>query len=414
MTVPEPPAAPAPAAADDGHPRPVLTGLQVEKAVAGGLGLAREPEGRVVLVRGGLPGETVSVELVEAKERMARAEVVAVEAAAPGRVAPPCPEVARGCGGCDLQHADLPTQRAMAREVVLDALARIGRLTDVDVDDGVALPGEGFRTTLRCAVEDGRLGFRRHHSREVLTVEDCLVAHPLVSEVVRDGRFPGAKEVVVRAGSRTNEVLVVVHPTWDDVWVPEGARLVGTDELEAGVRAWIHEEVGGRTFRISARSFFQASPEGAEALVDAVRRSLEPSEGDRLVDLYGGVGLFAGCLGLPQPVLVERSASSVADARVNLADLDATIVKVAVERWTPTPADLVVADPARSGLGADGVRAVVGTGAPKVALVSCDPASLARDARLLVDAGYALERVELVGMFPHTHHVEAVSTFRTA
>ena len=412
-----PPTSPdADAPADDAvapePPRPVISDLHVEKAVAGGLGLAREPEGRVVLVRGGLPGETVTAEVVEAKERMARAEVVSVQVAAPGRVAPPCPEVERGCGGCDLQHADLPTQRAMAKEVVVDALVRIGKLIDVVVEDGPELPGERFRTSLRCAVEGDRLGFRRHHSREVLAVDDCMVAHPLVAEVVRDGRFPGAKEVVIRAGARTNEVLVVVHPTWDDVWAPEGARLVGTDELESGVRAWIHEEVAGRTFRISARSFFQASPEGAEALVDAVRRSLEPSEGDRLVDLYGGVGLFAGCLGLPQPVLVERSASSTADARVNLADLDATIVKVAVERWTPTPADLVVADPARSGLGAEGVRAVAGTGAPKVALVSCDPAALARDARLLVDAGYSLERVELVGMFPHTHHVEAVSTFR--
>ena len=97
---------------------------------------------------------------------------------------------------------------------------------------------------------------------------------------------------------------------------------------------------------------------------------------------------------------------------MNLEHLDATVVKVAVERWTPTPADVVVADPARSGLGADGVRAVVGTGAARVALVSCDPAALARDARLLVEAGYRLDGVELVGMFPHTHHIEAVSTFR--
>lgn len=241
MTTPEPPPAPGTVGATvpdlAGPSLPVRAGLRVEKAVAGGLGLAREPEGRVVLVRGALPGETVTAQVVEDKQRMARAEVVSVQVASPGRVSPPCPEVARGCGGCDLQHADLPTQQSMAREVVLDALTRIGRLTDVVVKEGPALPDERFRTTLRCAVEDGRLGFRRHHSREVLPVEDCLVAHPLVAEVVRDGRFPGAKEVVVRAGSRTNEVLVVVHPTWDDVWVPEGARLVGTDELESGVRA---------------------------------------------------------------------------------------------------------------------------------------------------------------------------------
>ncbi|MFM7068250.1 MAG: class I SAM-dependent RNA methyltransferase [Actinomycetes bacterium] len=390
----------------------VLNGLSVERMVAGGLGLSHEPEGRVVLVRGGLPGEVVDVEITESKDRLLRADAVRISAPATGRTDPPCPEVARGCGGCDLQHADLPTQRAMAVSVVADALTRIGRLPDVRVEVGPDLPGERFRTTLRCAVDGDRLGFRRHQSRAVLTVDDCLVAHPLAAEVVRDGRFPGAREVVVRVGARTNEVLVVVHPTWDDVWVPEGARVVGTDELDAGVRAWMHEEIAGRRFRISARSFFQASPDGAEALVDAVRRALEPESSDRLVDLYGGVGLFAGTLGVESPIVVERSASSAADARINLADVNATVIKVAVERWTPTPADVVVADPARSGLGADGAGAVVGTGARRVALVSCDPASLARDARLLVDAGYTLDRVELVGMFPHTHHIEAVSTFR--
>lgn len=399
---PEPPA--------DGSP--ALDDLRIERPVAGGLGLAHEPDGRVVLVRGALPGERVRATAVEVRERMVRAEVAEVIEAAPGRVEPPCAEVANGCGGCDLQHADVPTQREIARAVVTDALARIGRLPDVDVAPGPDLPAEQFRTTLRCAVVGDRLGFRRARSRDALAVADCYVAHPLVAEVVRDGRFAGAKEVTVRAGARTGEVLVIVHPTWDDVWVPEGARVVGTDELDAGVRAWFHEEIDGRRLRVSARSFFQAGPDGAEALTAAVRRALVPEPGDRLVDLFGGVGLFASSLGLDRPVLVERSASSTADARVNLAHLDATVVKVAVERWTPTPADLVVADPARSGLGAEGVRAVVGTGAARVALVSCDPASLARDARLLVDAGYRLDGVELVGMFPHTHHVEAVSTFR--
>ena len=394
------------------RPGSTLPSLDIERPVAGGLGLAREPEGRVVLVRGGLPGDTVSALATEVKDRMVRADVAQVLVAAPGRIDPPCPEVAKGCGGCDLQHANIATQRDIAHDVVVDALARIGGLADVLVERGPDLPEERFRTTLRCAVSGDRLGFRRYQSHEVHAVEDCLVAHPLVSEVIRDGRFPGAKEVMIRVGARTGESIAVVHPTWDDVWVPEGVRVIGTDELAAGQRAWIHERVGERTFRISARSFFQASPEGAEALVDAVSRSLDAQPDDRLVDLYGGVGLFAASLNLQRPVLVERSASSTADARVNLEHLDPTIVKVAVERWRPTTADVVVADPARSGLGAEGVRAVVGTSAPKVALVSCDPASLARDAKLLVAAGYSLDRVELIGMFPHTHHIEAVSTFR--
>jgi tRNA/tmRNA/rRNA uracil-C5-methylase (TrmA/RlmC/RlmD family) len=131
-----------------------------------------------------------------------------------------------------------------------------------------------------------------------------------------------------------------------------------------------------------------------------------------LVDLYGGVGLFSAGLGARRAVLVERSASSVADARVNLAELAASVVQSDVEQWSPEPADVVVADPARSGLGSAGAAVVAATGAPVVALVSCDPAALARDVRLLVDHGYRASGVELVDMFPETHHVEAVTALR--
>src|SRR5262249_20784122 len=155
--------------------------------------------------------------------------------------------------------------------------------------------------------------------------------------------------------------------------VPEGVRLVGGDELAAGRRAFIHEDIAGRRFRISARSFFQPRPDGAEALIAAVGLVLgeAPSGQRRFVDLYGGVGLFAATVGSGWRVtVVESSASAVADARVNLADQKARVVRANVARWRPSPADAVVADPPRAGLGRQGVRAVAGTGAPRLALVS--------------------------------------------
>ena len=131
-----------------------------------------------------------------------------------------------------------------------------------------------------------------------------------------------------------------------------------------------------------------------------------------LVDLYGGVGLFAGALGPVHHVtLVESGASSVADARVNLADRDVRLLKSDVARWRPARADVVVADPPRIGLGATGVAAVAATHAPRLALVSCDPAAMGRDAKLLVAAGYVLRSSTLVDLFPHTSHVEVVSRF---
>lgn len=388
--------------------------LRIDRVVAGGLGLGRDAGGRIVLVEGALPGERVRAAVLEEKPKLVRACTTEVLVAAPDRITPPCPEVLAGCGGCDLQHATPALQWQLKTAIVADALARIGRLPTVPVTLGRRLDPTGYRTTLRCGVNGDRAGFRRHLSNEVHPVHSCLVAHPLVAEVVEHGRFPGVEELTIRAGARTGERLVVVSPTPGGTSVPEGVRVIGQDALAAGGRAWIHEEVAGRRFRVSAHSFFQARPDGADALVDAVRRSLgafDPNE-DRLVDLYGGVGLFTGGLGARRSTLVERAASSVADARVNLEDLEAEICRVAVEKWRPTEAEVVVADPARSGLGKAGAAAVVATGAARVALVSCDPASLARDARLLVDAGYEVLGVEVIDLFPQTHHIEAVTTLR--
>ena len=388
--------------------------VDVDRLVVGGAALGHEPGGRVVLVDGALPGERLRVRLVKQRPRMSTAEVEQVLRASPVRIEPACPELHRGCGGCDLQHAAPAAQSRLKADIVGDALARsvrAGRIAEIPVRAGEPLPTWRYRSTVRCGVLGDRLAFRRRRSDELLAVDDCLVAHELVSEVIEHGRFPDADEVVVRAGLRTGERLAIVSPAVAaGTTVPDGVRLVGADELRRGRRAWYHEEVAGHLFRISARSFFQSGPEGAEALVVAVGRAAGPIDATtRVVDLYGGVGLFAATLGATAPVLVERSASSVADARINLEGIDATILRSAVERWRPSSADLVVADPARSGLGSEGVRVVGATGAARVVLVSCDVASLVRDVELLVGAGYRPLGTEVVDLFPNTHHVEAVT-----
>ena len=231
------------------------------------------------------------------------------------------------------------------------------------------------------------------------------------------GRYPKADEVTVRVGARTGDRLVLAHPTAEGAEVPgDDVAVVGLDELRAGRRAWIHEEVAGHRFRVSARSFFQAGPEGADALVAAVRTAADapggPPPDAPLADLYAGVGLFARGLGEGRrTTAVEWSASSVADARHNLAGLDAKVVKADVPRWRPGPTALVVADPPRTGLGKQ-AAAVVGTSrATRVVLVSCDPAALGRDTALLVAAGFRHAGTTLVDVFPHTPHVEAVTRF---
>ncbi|MBV8690630.1 MAG: class I SAM-dependent RNA methyltransferase [Actinobacteria bacterium] len=377
--------------------------LQTTGIAAGGDAIAREEDGRVVFVAGALPGERVRVELVEERRDFARGRVLDVVDASPARVAPPCPELMRGCGGCGWQHVELGAQRELKAQIISDALHRIGKLDEPPMRPAVELPADGYRTTVRAAVRGGRGGYRKARSHAVRTVDSCLVAHPLISDLLVNGRYGRANEVTLRCGARTGERMAAPHPTDARIDVPADVR-----------RDHITEEVAGRRWRVSARSFFQARPDGADALVGLVRAAAGdmPAPG-RALDLYSGVGLFAGALADDgwNVTAVEGSSSAVADARVNLAADTVDVVHADVTAWEPSPADLVVADPSRTGLAAAGVHTVTSASPTRVVLVSCDPAALARDAALLVTAGYRLTAVTPVDLFPHTPHVEAVSVF---
>jgi 23S rRNA (uracil1939-C5)-methyltransferase len=380
----------------------------------GGDAVGRDPDGRVVFVHGALPGERVVVEIRSAKKRFAHADAVEVIDASPDRIEPVCRFARAGCGGCGWAHVAHDAQRRAKVEMVTEAIERLGGIS-VPVEPGPSLAASGFRTTVRMHV-DGSVGFLAHHSDTVVTVDACRVAHPLVDDLIGGGLAWGtADTVTIRVGERTGERMVLADPTAEGVEVPDDVLVVGADELRAGRRAWIHEEVAAVRFRISALSFFQARPDGAEALVEAVDQALAgaPPDGG-LVDLYAGVGLFAATVGSDRPVVaVESARSSVADARENLATFGgrAKVVGVAVDRWRPSPADAVVADPPRAGLGRGGVAKVSATGANHLALVSCDAGSLGRDVGLLVAEGWRPEWSRLVDMFPDTPHVEVVTRF---
>jgi 23S rRNA (uracil1939-C5)-methyltransferase len=388
--------------------------LSVTGVAAGGDGIARTEAGKVVFVEGALPGERVRVRLDGEKRDYARGVVDTILEPSPDRATPPCEFVAAGCGGCDLQHVTPQGQRALKVSIVRDALRRIGRIEEAEVDAGPDLASTGYRTTVRGVSDGGRFALRRRHSHDPVAVDACLVAHPLLADLIADGRFPDGADVTLRCGARTGERLVLVQPKSEGTGVPEGVTVVGGDELRGGHRAWFHEEVAGRTWRVSAHSFFQGRADGADALVDAARAAADGVLGGdrRLVDLYAGVGLFAGALGTDMHVeAVEHSASAVADARVNLPHDGVRVLRLAVDKWRPSAADLVIADPPRTGLGKAIVAKIAATNAERLVLVSCDPAALGRDARLLSEAGYDLARSTLIDLFPHTSHVEVVSRF---
>jgi 23S rRNA (uracil1939-C5)-methyltransferase len=395
--------------------------VRAERLVAGGAALSRRGDGRIVLVDDALPGELVEV-TVGRRHGADRGTVVRIVAPSPDRIAPRCPHVADGCGGCDLPALGHDAQVAAKVELVTDSLRRLGRWREPVVHAGPALDPWGFRTTLRLGVTNGRAGLRRSSSNDVVALAHCLVAHPLLDELIVEGRFPDARYVTLRVGAATGERLALVSPTRAGVSLPDDVRVVGADELAAGesVRsdAWIHDDVAGRRWRISADSFFQTRTDGAAALVDVVRTmaaDVLDRERGVLLDAYSGVGLFAGALldgrNGWRAVTVENDSSSVADAHVNLEDLDVRIVETSVERMRAPRADLVVADPSRAGIATAGAAVLAATRAERIVLVSCDPAAAGRDVDLLKSRGYRPVESIVVDLFPHTHHTEVVTRF---
>lgn len=381
---------------------------------AGGSAIARDPDGRVVFVEGALPGERVRARLVTSKKDFARAIAIDVLEASADRTTPPCEARLAGCGGCTWMHVDAAAQVRLKAEIVADALRRIGRFGPDELP--VAIVGDAanrsLRTTARLGVDaDHRAGQRRHNAHDVVATEACTAAHPRLAELIVEGRYEGADEVLLRVGVASGERAALA--------VPSGRRIRVPPDVVVGGHAIVHEQVAGAWLQVSIGSFFQPGPVAAEDLVRAVGAAIGTAlpPGGHLVDAYAGVGLFGATLGrvAARVTALESDPTAVVDARINLAGLPSVVFEGEVGRWRPRagdpPVDVVVADPARSGLGKPGVAAVVGMDAATVVLVSCDPASLARDARLLVDGGYALASIDLVDSFPDTFHVETVTRF---
>ncbi|WP_433173900.1 class I SAM-dependent RNA methyltransferase [Actinoallomurus sp. CA-150999] len=422
-----------------------LIELQIGAVANGGWCVARH-EGRVVFVRHTLPGERVLARVTQETKHFLRADAVEILEASPDRVQAPCPFAGPGrCGGCDWQHASLPAQRLLKAEVVKEQLRRLaGVERDVVVEEVPGAPdGLGWRTRVQFAVRrDGVVGLRKHRSHQVEPIDECLIAHPQVEVLgIERKRWPGATGVEAVASAGTGDRLAVLSSK-GRVRVPRmdaPVRLVGGrpdrhDRKDRSNRPnkperppFVREDVAGRLWQVSGSGFWQVHPGAAETLAEAVVDALEPRKTDIAVDLYCGAGLFAGVLGEaigPSGLVVgiESDAQAVRDARFNLRDLP----HVSVERGdvetvlqeirfgkgesTLNRADLVVLDPPRTGAGRDVVKRVAELAGRRIAYVSCDPATLARDLAFFSEHGWTLSGLRAFDAFPMTHHVECVAT----
>jgi 23S rRNA (uracil1939-C5)-methyltransferase len=421
-----------------------LVDVELTAMAHGGSAVGRHG-GRAVFVPFAIPGEKVRVEIVEAHDRWARARLAKVLVPSPRRVEPPCPYFGSGrCGGCHFQHIDYEAQAELKHQVVADQLARVGGLRQVPIQDMLAAAQPwSYRNHVTLTAVDsapnprpetegkkdqgsGKLGFLTADSHSVFPVEQCLLADPLIDDAwsALDIDWPQLRRLSLRCGSATGDRLAVFeldhYEDFDiEVDLPLSCVILLADGevvVLMGER-YLTESVAGREFRISAGSSFQVNTAGAEALVAVVRELLEPKPHQSLVDLYCGVGLFglalAGDVG--RVIGIEVSPSAAADFRHNSLGLDhVSLVEGAAEEALPQiegPVDLMVLDPPRAGAGRQVLGELCRLAPRRVAYVSCDPATLARDARSLTEAGYRLLGVQPVDQFPQTFHIECVALF---
>lgn len=353
-------------------------------------------DGRTLIVRHALPGETVRVIVTEIAKRIVRADVIKVITASPDRVEAPCRwSRPGGCGGCDFQHVSLPAQRALKSTVLIESLQRFGkvddRFDDVRVEE---LPGDGlhWRTRMRWGVgRDGELGLRAHRRHRVVPVDSCLLAAPGLD--VSDMDPPTGRELIAARGS-------------------DGVVAVGSGK--------VRQEVDGREWRIAASSFWQVHPALARVLQQSVLELGRPAAGESWWDLYSGAGLLSASLaeavtdaGVVDAVEVSHEA--VREARRALHDLQQVrLHECDVEEWlsgrtSGARPDGVVLDPPRSGAGAAVVAAIADASPATVVYVACDPVALGRDTALFAERGYRLDTVRAFDAFPMTHHLETVA-----
>mgnify|MGYP001283711647 CR=1 FL=1 len=419
-------------------------------AIAHGGGAVGRHQGRVVFVHYGIPGERVRARITQEKERFAHAEVTEVMEASPARTLPPCPHFGPGgCGGCQWQHIDYAAQLAFKQQIVRDQLERIGKFRDQEVLPTIPSPNPwGYRAHMVFSAVPGTipvreepdddteieeespnapltLGFYSDDNQRIVPIEECHILHPALLELYEQLALgaPEIERVRLQVGSEPDDRMIVLQTSDDlapqiEVDFPVSVNLLLSDNEPANLigRAQSHYRILERAFQVTAGGFFQVNLPMAEILVQEVLRRLAPQPDQTILDLYSGVGLFTAFLAerAGMVICVESYPPAVTDADANLADFEnIELIEGAVEDVLPFvegPIDGVVVDPPRRGLGPEVVKGLLDLRPPRIVYVSCDPATLARDARQFAVRGYRLEQVQPVDMFPQTYHIECVAT----
>lgn len=439
----------------------------IEKIVAGGLGLARLSDGQTLFVAGTLPGERVRARIVRRHKHYNEARLVEVVTPAVERREPPCPHFG-ACGGCDLQHADYAAQLRIKETILRELLERggISEAGEVFPLTVAASPQEfGYRQRIRLQVApDGRPGFHRHHSHEVVTVRNCPLAAPIINEVVAGlEREPAARQLLDHATAvevilspDEGRVVLLLHTTRQiraadrqhaaelcsrlnvlkgllfavperalGPAITEDSGSVGTSDFSPlAIRFTIPAAIAGQplTLAVESGGFSQVNPQQNERMIATLLAWLALSGSEAVLDLFCGMGNFSLPLAVRAQKVVGMDLQGAAirsarrNAEVNNRD-NCRFEKCGAEEGAQRLAaagekfDVVLLDPPRAGC-KEVIPHLARFGVGRLVYISCDPATLTRDLGLLLAQGYAIERMQLIDMFPQTHHLETMVLLR--
>ncbi len=391
----------------------------------GGESIGRLPDGRAVFVPFAIPGEKARLELAEEKRGFARARLLEVLEPSAQRIPPRCPHFGL-CGGCHYQHMPYPAQLAAKTTILRDQLERIGGLQAPLIQPAIASPQEyHYRNHVQFHLtREGKLGYHKPRSEQVFAIQECHLPEPALNELWPQLDFEAQAEIErvgLRLGAQDDIQIIlesrdpqppglvveelpvsVVHLS------PAGAQvLAGSPDITLSVL--------GRLFRVSAGSFFQTNTAIAQAMVEHVLANLALDQTTVAMEVYCGVGLFSAFLAprVGRLVGIEASPSAADDFSANLDEFDnVELYEAPAEAVLPgldLHPDLVLVDPPREGIGRSALDGLLRLAAPRLVYVSCDPATLGRDARRLAAGGYTLEQVTLFDQFPQTFHIESIS-----
>jgi 23S rRNA (uracil1939-C5)-methyltransferase len=376
--------------------------IVIDSLAAGGDGVGRDASGRVTFVPQTAPGDRARVRIVQAKSRFARAELVEVVEPGASRIAPVCPEAARGCGGCAWQHVARDAQVAAKHAIVTSALRDLPQLAIHPI--AAPAPSLGWRRRARFHVEDRRVGLYARGSHRVLPIAHCPQLEPALEaaliETVAAGPPDGELALAIAHDGR---VVVGTERAW-----PGAATLIGRARIVGGLAAGIpfgecvvelEPDLWGGPW-----AFAQASAAGNAALIACVRAAVGEPRG-RLLELYAGAGNFTR--GLVADGWDMVATDIVEPARPVPGAVFRTASTSEILQWCSVPVDVIVLDPPRTGA-PEAIDGIVRAAPRVVVYVSCDAATLARDARRLVDGGYRATDAWPFDVMPQTSHVEVV------